>query len=178
MRALKHLPSIAFGLIAFAWLYWFFDFSITSSDLRPWLIAFLCASWLAAFALGWVASHLTPNRFRGIITGIITVAIGVLLFLAVGWPSAETVTSMLREMRGFKSDMGTTYFYHDFSGMGTGDLFNFYEKTLKKALGASAFSLFLALILCPLFGIPFLLANSRKEEALSRTKKIRPVAKL
>jgi hypothetical protein len=165
MRALKHLPSIAFGLMAFAWLYWFFGFSITSFDLRPWLIAFLCTSWFVAFVLGWVASHLTPSRFRGITTGIITVAVGVLLFLAVGWPSAETVTSMLREMRGFQSDMGTTYFYHDFSGMGTGDLFNFYGKTLKTALVASAVSLFVALILCPIFGIPFLLVSSRNKEA-------------
>jgi len=165
MRALKHLPSIAFGLMAFAWLFWFFGFSITSFDLRPWLIAFLCVSWLAAFALGCAASHRAPSRFRGIITGIITVSVGVLLFLALGWPSAEATTSMLREMRGFQSDLGTTYFYHDFSGMGTGRLFSFYTETLKTALGASAGSLFLALILCPIFGIPFLLATPRKEEA-------------
>lgn len=165
MRALKHLPSIAFGLMAFTCLCWFFGFSITSFDLRPWLVAFLCASWLAAFTLGCIASRRTPSKFSGITTGIITVAVGVLLFLAVGWPSAETVTSMLREIRGFQSDMGTTYFYHDFSGMGTGRLFGFYAETLKNALGVSAVSLFVALILCPILGIPFLLASTRKEEA-------------
>lgn len=165
MRALKQLPSIAFGLMAFACLFWFFGFSITSFDLRPWLIAFLCVSWIAAFALGCAASHRIPSRFRGITTGIISAAVGVLLFLAVGWPSAETITSTLREMRGLQSDLGTTYFYHDFSGMGTGHLFNFYPETLKTALSASAGSLFVALIFCPLMGIPYLLASTRNQEA-------------
>jgi len=165
MKALKHLPSIASGLMALAWLFWFFGFSLTSFDLRPWLVAFLSVSWLAAFATGCAVSHRTPVRLRGITSGIITVAVGVLLFLAVGWPSAETLTSSLREMRGFQSDLGTTYFYHDFSGMGAGRLFGFYAETLKTALCVSAVSLVVALILVPILGIPYLLASIRKEEA-------------
>jgi len=164
MRALKHLPSIAFALTAIACLFWFFRVSITSFDLRPWLVAFLCLSWLSAFALGCAASHQISSRFRGITTGIISVAVGMLLFLAVGWPSAEYMTSTLREMRGFQSDLGTTYFYHDFSGAGTGDLFNFYGDTLKTALVVSAISLLMALIVCPILSIPFLFASTRSEE--------------
>lgn len=164
MKLLKHLPSIAFFLAAIAFMLWFFRFSLTSDDLRPWLAGFLCLSVLVGFAVGrWVSRRL-PSPYQGVATGIIAVGVGVFVHLALGWPLAELVTAELREMRGYQSDLGNTYFYHDFSGMGAGDLFNFYPKTIAKALTVSGILLIAAFLACPILSIPYLLANRGKSK--------------